>query len=271
MAVLTTLLIRSVMKELSQKKRIEKLVENLESAKKNLEDSDVARREFLSFASHQLKTPMTVIKGYATLANDESYFNSPDKMRQIIGKIGESTDHMYRIILNFLDARTIEDGKMNYILKPTDFVKLTFSIVGEFMPYAIQKGLELTFNSSSPFLMVNADETKFRQVIHNLVDNAIKYTDSGFVKVEVKEENSSILLSVSDSGKGIPLEVKERLFQQFFQERGVAMKTQSAGLGLYIAKEIVKAHEGEIWVESEGEGKGSRFVIKLKKQQTTEA
>jgi len=260
------LLIRSVIKEVNQRERVERLASDLESANKKLEGLDTARREFLSFASHQLKTPMTIIKGYATLASDPNYLNSPDKMKQIVGKINESTDQMYRLISNFLDARAIEEGKITYIFKPMDIVKLTSSLVEEFIPYAAKRGLELTFGSSSPSVTVRADEIKFRQVAQNLIDNAIKYTDKGQVKVEIKEEDSSVLFIVSDSGRGIPPEVKVHLFEQFFRERNSALKTKGTGLGLYIAKEIVKAHQGEIWAESDGEGKGATFVVRLKKE-----
>lgn len=260
-----TLLIRSAIKEVNQRERVEKLASDLELANKKLEGLDTARREFLSFASHQLKTPMTIIKGYAALASDPNYLNSPDKMKQIVGKINESTDQMYRLISDFLDARAIEEGKMSYIFKSTDIVKLTSFLVEEFMPYAAKRGLKLTFDSSSPSVTVRADEIKFRQVVQNLIDNAIKYTDRGQVKVEIKEENSFILLIVSDSGKGITPDIKEHLFEQFYRGEGAALKTRGTGLGLYIANEIVKAHSGEIWVESDGEGKGATFVVKLKR------
>lgn len=259
------LLIRSVIKEVNQREHVEKLAEELEAANRKLEGLDATRREFLSFASHQLKTPMTIIKGYATLATDPNYFNSPERMKQIVGKIGEATNQMYRLISNFLDARAIEEGKMTYLLKPTDLVRLTSSLVEELIPYAAQKGLQLTFNSSSPSLMVNIDETKFRQVIQNLIDNAIKYTERGFVKAEIKEDGSWVLFTVADSGKGIPASMKEHLFEQFFRGKGAGSKTQGTGLGLYIAKEIVAAHQGEIGVESEGEGRGSKFTVKLRK------
>ena len=264
--VFGALLIRSVIKEVNQRERVGKLALDLETANKKLEGLDAARREFLSFASHQLKTPMTVIKGYATLAADPNYLNSPERIKQIVTKIGESTDQMYRLISNFLDARAIEEGKITYIFKPMDIVKLTSSLVEEFIPYAAKRGLELTFGSSSPSVTVRADEIKFRQVAQNLIDNAIKYTDKGQVKVEIKEEDSSVLFIVSDSGRGIPPEVKAHLFEQFFRERNSVLKTKGTGLGLYIAKEIVKAHQGEIWAESDGEGKGATFVVRLKKE-----
>ena len=117
--------------------------------------------------------------------------------------------------------------------------------------------------SSQPSLSVNADETKFRQVIQNLIDNAVKYTEKGWVRTSLEKFDSHLLITVADSGRGIPPETKELLFGEFVRDKGAALKAQGTGLGLYIAREIVKAHQGEIWVESEGEGKGSKFVVKL--------
>jgi len=264
--VFGTLLIKSVIKEINQREKVEKLAEDLEAANKKLEVLDVARREFLSFASHQLKTPMTVIKGYAALAMDPVYLNSPEKMKQIAEKIGIATDQMYRLISNFLDVRAIEEGKMSFIFKPTDIVKLTSSLTEDLKGYASKKNLKLEFSSALPSIIISADETKLRQVVQNLIDNAIKYTDSGFVKAEIKDEKDAVVLLVTDSGRGVSAEAKSHLFEQFFRDMRTA-KTQGTGLGLYIAKEIVKAHKGEISVDSLGEDKGSVFKVKLPKEQ----
>ena len=259
------LLIRSVNKEVKQREKVERLANDLEVANEKLESLDVARREFLSFASHQLKTPMTVIKGYATLATDPVYLNSPEKMKQIAEKIVFSTDQMYRLISNFLDVRAIEEGKMSFIFKPTDLVRLASSLVEDAKSYASKKNLKLELASVLPSIIISADETKLRQAVQNLIDNAVKYTDEGFVRVEVKDEENYALLLVTDSGKGMSTEAKEHLFEQFFRD-GRTAKAQGTGLGLYIAKEIVKAHKGEIWADSLGEGKGSKFTVKLPKE-----
>jgi signal transduction histidine kinase len=263
--VFGALLIKSVTKEVSQRKKMEELALELEAANKKLALLDEARKEFLSFASHQLKTPMTVIKGYATLAADPRYTNSPEKINKVVAKIGEATDQMYRLISNFLSLRAIEEGKISYIFKPVDIGQLVAAVVEEFAPAASQKGLTLISNLPTNSLVVKIDEVKFRQVIQNLVDNAIKYTDRGWVKVEIQDGSSEVTLKVSDSGRGMSQETRQHLFEQFFRERGNSLTTQGTGLGLYIAKEIVKAHGGEIWAESEGVGKGTAFFIRLKK------
>lgn len=257
------LLVQSVFKEVRQREKLELLSKNLESANKRLEQIDTARKEFLSFASHQLRAPMTIIKGYANLLLDDTYLGSPDKSKPIISKIINSTEELDRLIKNFLDARAIEEGKMSYNPEPIDIVSLTSSIVDNFKLIAGEKKLTLNFESSKPLITVNADQMKLHQVIQNLIDNAIKYTSAGFIKIAVKDEENRVLLTVSDSGRGISPEIKDRLFGQFVRGKEGIEKTQGTGLGLYIAKEIITAHQGKIWVESEGIGKGSTFYIEL--------
>jgi signal transduction histidine kinase len=111
-------------------------------------------------------------------------------------------------------------------------------------------------------IILKADEQKLRQVIQNLIENAIKYTDKGFVKVELKEDKDSVLISVIDSGRGISKELLPNLFKQFSRDSSVK-KIQGTGLGLYIAREIIKDHHGKIWAESEGEGKGAMFCVRM--------
>ncbi len=258
------LLIQSVLKEVRQKENLALLTQNLELTNKKLERIDTARREFLSFASHQLRAPMTIIKGYANLILNENYLNSPEKAKPLISKIINSTDQLDRLIKNFLDARAIEEGKMSYDLQPIDLVQLISPIVDEFKSAAAEKGLGLTFEPSKPLITVNADQMKLSQVIQNLVDNAIKYTDSGFVKVSIQDKENSVFIAVADSGQGISPEIKERLFeQQFVRDKETAGETQGTGLGLYIAREIINAHQGKIWAESEGRNKGTTFWVEL--------
>lgn len=260
------LLVQSVFKEVRQREKLELLSKNLESANKKLEQIDTARKEFLSFASHQLRAPMTIIKGYANLLLDKTYLGSLDKSKPIISKIINSTEQLDRLIKNFLDARAIEEGKMSYNPEPIDLVSLASSMVDEFKFAANEKNLTLDFETSKPLITINADQMKLHQVIQNLIDNAIKYTDTGFVKVSIKDKDKEnrVLLAVTDSGKGISPEIKDHLFGQFVREKGrAADKIQGTGLGLYIAKEIITAHQGKIWAESEGTNKGSTFYIEL--------
>ena len=257
------LLTKSIFKEVRQKENFELISKSLETTNKKLEQIDTARREFLSFASHQLRAPMTVIKGYANLIVDKNYLDNPERAKPILYKIINSTDQLDRLIKNFLDARAIEEGKMNYSFEPIDFVSLASSVVDEFKSLAADKNLSLSFNSVKPVITVNSDQMKLRQVVQNLIENAIKYTDNGFVKITIEDKGNSVLFVIADSGRGVSPQIKDRLFEQYVREKEGDHEIQGTGLGLYIAKEIIYAHNGKIWVESEGENKGSRFYIEL--------
>lgn len=154
---------------------------------------------------------------------------------------------------------------MEYKFNEINVTELVKNIIGELKLMAQEKKLDLTFEAPKPSfkeVKIKADEQKIRQVIQNLVENAIKYTDKGFVKVELKEKPDSVLITVTDSGRGISQELLPNLFQQFSRDSS-AKKIQGTGLGLYIAKEIINAHHGRIWAESEGSGKGATFYVEL--------
>jgi signal transduction histidine kinase len=171
---------------------------------------------------------------------------------------------MVSLVNNLLDLRKIEEGRMDYKFSEIDLVGLVRSVVTELQGIAARKGLELKIELPQDQCLIKADEEKLRQVIQNLVDNAIKYTDKGWVKVGMTKDNEQVLVSVSDSGRGISADLLPRLFEQWTRDPKAAREIKGTGLGLYIAREIVNAHNGEIWAESGGEGKGSTFFVKLR-------
>ena len=147
-------------------------------------------------------------------------------------------------------------------------IKLKDLVQGSFDNLKLQadsKKLEFTFTSGYEG-SVNADPQKLKQVIQNLIENSIKYTPAGFVRVATKEEGDSVIFSVSDSGLGISPTLLPNLFgQEFVRDERIKREIKGTGLGLYIAQSIVTAHNGKIWAESEGDNKGSQFYVKLKR------
>jgi histidine kinase len=111
--------------------------------------------------------------------------------------------------------------------------------------------------------LIKVDKMRFSQVIQNLIDNAIKYTNQGWVKVSLQKENNSVLITVADSGIGMSKELQQKLFGEFVRDPSIKKEIRGTGLGLYIAKYIVETHQGKIWAESEGEGKGSKFYVRI--------
>jgi len=286
------LLIKGIIRDVRLRERVQKLAEELKVTNEKLKEADRLKSEFLGFASHQVKSPMNVVKGYAQLIYDGTYGSVSEKVKETAKKIKTSADRLIALVNNLLDLRKIEEGKMEFNFKEVDIVHLVMEMVDEYRIITSEKGLEIKFGSSEQSIKIKADEEKIRQVIQNLIDNSIKYTDQGYIKVSVSEEGQSpkkelqhsnilknvgmsdapltssafTLIKVEDTGRGISKELQQKLFSRFVRDEKTKREIQGTGLGLYIAKEIVEAHHGKIWSESEGENKGSRFYVKLPKQ-----
>lgn len=258
------LLIRSVRKEVEQREKLEVLTKELEDKNIKLQELDKVRSEFLSFASHQVKAPMTVVKGFASMIYDGTLGEVSEKIKEVAQKIQISAERLIALVNNLLDLRRIEEGKMELNFGKTDLNELIASLTEEFKLLAENKKIELIYKPISEKIFINADLQKFRQVIQNLIENAIKYTEKGWVEVAVeKQGGESVLISISDSGRGISKELLPNLFKQFSRDRELAKELQGTGLGLYIAKQIIDGHKGQIWAESPGQNKGSVFYVKM--------
>ena len=269
-----TLLIKSVLREVRQREELQVLNVKLNKANTELESLSRFKTQLLSLASHQVKSPLAAIKGFVTLVVDGTYGPVSEKIKEVMQKVKRSSDTLINLVNSLLDLRKVEEGKMEYQFSRVGLRDMVNGVVENLRPLAVEKKLELTFTGPKAEVFVNADGPKLQQVIQNLVDNAIKYTPNGFVKVELKEEpapstNSgqagSVLFSVIDSGLGISKKLLPHLFEEFVRDERVKQEIRGTGLGLYIAKKIVEAHQGELWAESEGEGRGSKFFVKLKK------
>jgi signal transduction histidine kinase len=207
---------------------------------------------------------MAVIKGYATLIGDGTLAGVPtDKIVEIAKKIGAAASRTLSMVNNLLDMRKIEEGRMSYVFEQLNVVPPIRTIVTDLETIAKDKGLALTFEASKEEVILNMDIQKFTQVIQNLIDNSVKYTDAGWVKVSVGESDGKVLFAVSDSGRGISKDFAAKMFSQFARDPALAQDTKGTGLGLFIAKQIVEAHGGRIWAFSEGEGSGSTFSVEI--------
>lgn len=260
-----SILINSVKREVEQKEKLQVLTTELEIANERLKLLDKQKDEFLSFASHDLKSPIALIKQFATLIYDGTY-KEPAKIHETVLKIKTTADRAVNMVNTFLDLRKIEEGRMEYNFENKNLVEFAGGITSDFTLLAKkQKNIDITFVAATPEIHVNIDTNTLRQVIQNLLDNSLKYTESGWIKVEVIGEQKTVLIKVSDSGLGMDKELLPILFGQFHRDPGVAKKIQGTGLGLFISKQIVLAHHGDIWAESEGKGKGSQFYIRIPK------
>jgi signal transduction histidine kinase len=267
------ILIRSVRAEVQQREELQRLNQQIAGQNVQLQDLSRFKSQLLSLASHQIKSPLAAIKGFASLVADGSYGEVTEQTKGAISKIQHSADDLLALINTLLDVRKVEEGKMEYKFERADITQMIAGVLDTLQPLAAAKNLELSAPTDEKSIWVNADPEKLKQVIQNLVDNAIKYTPSGFIKILLNEEQGSsgsaptIVISITDSGLGIPADLVPHLFEEFVRDERVKKEIRGTGLGLYIAKKIVEAHGGKIWAESPGEGKGSTFHIALSKIQ----
>lgn len=260
-------LIRTYQREQDNRKKGERLARYLANANARLRELDKQKTEFLSVASHQLRSPIAAIKGYAAMINEGSYGDVPPKLQEPVGRILESGNRIAIMVDDFLNVTRIEQGRLTYNRQRIELCELVRRAVDELRILAKNKGVALTLETPPKAAhYIDADESKISQVISNIVDNAIKYTPKGFVTVfiEPHEEQKTVVVRVQDSGIGIPQEEISSLFQKFGRASNANEATvNGTGLGLYIAREIVRAHNGWIHASSEGVNKGCTFTIEL--------
>jgi len=265
------LLIKTTLEEIRRRQEIEKLSEQikianirLESALKALEKLDKAKTEFLSIASHQLRTPLTAIKGYLSMIQEGIYGRFSEEFNEILNKIYLSNTRLIDLVNSLLDISRIEMGRMEFKFEEIQIGKIIESIIEELSIQAKEKNLYLKFEKPRrPLPKIRADESKIRQVILNLIDNAIRYTEKGGVTIKVKNLISAIQISVRDTGIGLTPKEVESLFGMYARGKGMSIFPEGAGLGLYVARKLLEAHLGRIWAESAGKNKGSTFYVDL--------
>ena len=264
------LLIKSVKQEVSQREKIEKLAEDLGKANERLKELDKQKTEFVSIASHQLRSPLTAIKGYSSMLLEGSFGPMPKKAKEAIDVIFQSSQKMISVIEDFLNITRIELGRMKYEMSDIDVGALARQVTEEQRPQVARNGLKLEFEDDGHDHNVYADMGKLNQVFNNLIDNATKYTEEGWIRVRVEnmtkpEVGEVVRFVVKDSGVGIPPETLPKLFEKFVRAYDAGkVNLIGTGLGLYVAKQIVEGLDGKIWAESEGKGKGSTFIVELK-------
>jgi len=265
--VLGVFLIRSVTKEVKLRKQSQKMARELQKAYRELKELDKAKSEFIAMASHQLRTPLTIIKGFTSMLLEGIYGKLPAKAIDPIENTLQSSERLVGIVNDLLNISKADLGKLEFSAEEVDLRKMVDGIVGELNPGAEEKGLKLVFKKPEKLDKVKIDRLKTRQVIFNVIDNAIRYTDDGRIEVKIKDTNSKIKIIVKDTGEGLSKEEEKKIFESFTRGRaGIGKWVEGTGLGLYLAKKYMELHNGEIWAESEGRGKGSTFYVEFPKQ-----
>lgn len=222
------------------------------------------RTEFLGNVSHELRTPIFTIQGFLeTLLNGA--LEDPKVNRKFLEKAAAHTENLNNLLNDLIDISMIESGEMRLSFRYFILVDFLTEVVKEFDPLVLEKNIQLEISQFNKKLEVFGDKVKLRQVLVNLIQNAIKYSNSGKIELIVEEEKSNALIIVKDSGLGIPETDVERIFERFYRvDKTRSKDIGGTGLGLAIVKHIVEAHQSKIEVKSKV-GVGSEFSFRLKK------
>lgn len=261
--IFSILLLRSVLNEVRHGEQMQKLAQDLEVANTQLRSLDEAKSTFVSIVSHQLRTPIAGVKGYLAMLADGDFGKMTAKQEEIVRMNLENIERLVRLIEIFLDISRIEAGRLQINREELHIDKMVYNVVSELLPVAQQKNLILAAELPPKLPVVFADITRIHNVLLNLVDNAIKYTEEGKVTVRVRTTPREVIFDVVDTGCGVKQGEGAALFRKFVRGDVMTINPNGAGLGLFIVKELVEAHGGQVWLDSRGEGQGSTFSFSL--------
>jgi signal transduction histidine kinase len=240
------------------------VLKQLQRSNNKLKQLDEVKDEFLGMASHQLRTPLTSVKGFISMVLDGDVGPLTDQQRKVLEQAFESSQRMVFLIGDFLNVSRIQSGKFVIDKVPFDIVKLVHEEVNQLRDSAKARGLEFVYHPPSHMPEVYADRDKLRQVMMNFMDNALYYSPGGGkVTIRLYKDATGIVFKVSDTGIGVPKEEQEKLFTKFFRAKNAQQqRPDGTGIGLYMAKKVIVGHEGSLIFESK-EGKGSTFGFHL--------
>lgn len=262
--VLGVFLIRSVQREVKQREQLQVLSEQLKEANEKLQVLDKARAEFISIASHQLRTPPSTIKWYIGAIMDGDFGPLTPDLKAALERVQTSNNGQISLIDDLLNASRIERGKLEFFFEMGDVEQLAKSAYEQLVPQAAMHKLELVYEPPQVKLpQVMLDKEKIRQVVNNFIDNAIKYTKQGQITIHYGLTPTDVVVMVTDTGRGVPPDVAPTLFEKYTRGKDSATAASGLGLGLYVAKVVVEQNKGKIWAESPGPGQGSTFAFSL--------
>ncbi len=229
-----------------------------------IELANEQKSELMSFATHEIRTPITVMRGYANMLLDGDKGAISKEIKDLLQKIMIAGNDVTTLLSEYLDKSKIELGQLEYIPTKFDMKGIVNEVLDIFKIHAEQKGVKLT---KSVRLVgkhfVYADQAKMKEVLINVIDNSIKYTPKGSITVSIKKNGGYVTIKIADTGVGIENDIIPSLFKEFSRADLQKVNILGSGLGLFLAKKFTEAQKGKIWAESEGKNKGSQFYIQL--------
>ena len=260
-------LIQSFKRSEERKAELQLMADRLAISNDRLREIDNTKTEFISIASHQLRTPLTSIKGYCALILEGAYGKLTLPLQEIINRIIFSNERLINLVENLLNISRMEAGRMEYDFQLHHIETVLNELYATFSFAAQTKHLAFTISlPENPLPLIRIDKQKIQEVFSNLIDNAIKYTSEGSVTIIVDRnpDTRRTRITIKDSGIGIPKSELPYLFVKFSRGKDInRLHANGTGLGLYVAKNIIEAHKGKIYIESEGAGQGTSFVVEL--------
>ncbi len=286
LAIITVLgwfLFRSVKQEVQTAEELGIASNRLQGLNNKLRELDQAKSEFISIASHQLRTPLTSIKGFSSLILENTFGRLPAKIKQPIENIFVNNEKLVLLVEDMLNVSRLEAGRLQYDLEETEVLPLVKKTVDNLRLYAKSKKLKMQLLESKEKLpLILADQRKLAEIIANLIDNAIKYTPHGQIEIIVEKfkklqkvgigknpgifNGSWIKIQVKDTGIGMTKEETKSIFEKFQQgpvDQRNSLQTVGTGLGVFISRQMAEAMNGHLYAESAGLGRGSAFILEL--------
>ena len=247
----------------------QQVLKQLQKANVRLRELDKTKDEFISMASHQLRTPLTTIKGYLSMVLDGDMGTVKKEQKEMLQHAFDSSNRMVYLIADLLNVSRLQTGKFVIENKPTDLAGVVEGEVQQLGEQAASREIRMTYHKPDNFPMLNLDETKIRQVVMNFLDNALYYTPKGgSVTVNLAATDKEVSYTVVDTGVGVPRNLQHHLFSKFYRaDNARKMRPDGTGLGLFMAKKVIAAQGGAIIFKST-EGKGSTFGFSFPRSTT---
>ena len=249
-------------------KNLKEAKDELNEAYENLMVLNKMKDEFLTVASHELRTPMTIVKSYLWMLDQQKTGKLNKKQIEYLEKASKGTQRMIDLINDMLNISRFEQDKVTFNTEQIDICGLISDVLTSFEIKINNKGIYLNFDESCKDAFVDVDKEKIKDVLTNLVDNAVKFTETGGITVHLDNEEDKVIIKIKDTGAGVNPEDLPKLFHKFGRidnSYTIASDTGGTGLGLYIVKLYIEGMGGKVWATSDGVGKGSIFWISIPK------